>query len=278
MEKLEEFLLGLGIEKAKVDDFISEKPTLTMDNMKENVFNQAKEVLKNDKDFISPIEEAMRSKTLSAKENKIMKAFGLTKEELKDKVPEKDFDALIDYASEKIKAPAAVEGTEELKTMIQELNASILIKDTAITKYDQETIPNMRKEVDNEISAFKLENKQVKVTSDILLTSDNRDGIHKLVMMDMNKNYDFRLDAQGEVEVLQKGSTELNVFQDNVKQGFKDLYTKETEKSGFLKKSNGADDPKPTEVVIKPREDESLDHLSPAQKAHYLAAKKAIGE
>jgi hypothetical protein len=126
MEKLKKFLKSIGIEADLADKMVDEAQDFDPAKAAKAVKGVIRTSLENDEDFISEMDNNVRGRVLSSKENKILKLTGITREELEALPKEKRFDALLELMWERGgKGEAGAGGDEALKKEVNDLRTKL---------------------------------------------------------------------------------------------------------------------------------------------------------
>lgn len=139
MEKLKKFLKSIGIEADMITKMVAEEQDFDPAAVSKTVKGVIRESLKNDEDFISEMDNDVRGRVLSSKENKLVKMAGITKEELEALPKERRFDAMMELALEKVKGTGASD--DALKKEVERLREKVQSQATELetSKGDLET-------------------------------------------------------------------------------------------------------------------------------------------
>ena len=193
-------LIKIGVTKENAEKIAANTPedsteTFEIDSLVSEFKANQLNLLKNDPDLVTEIQNKEKAKQLDIFERKLKQTFNLTSEEIKDK----KFDEIISLA--KSKANVGMDKTtEELQAQIQQLT----IENKRLT---EEEIPKVRGEVDLHKKRFDIENK----LSSLIPSGDDKirlpfDTVKKLVKMDIDEAYDVDLNDKGDLVFKVKGS------------------------------------------------------------------------
>lgn len=211
MKNIESFLKKIGVKSAIITTLTStdELDAEKMDELVSTHQNTVRETLKNDPEFINPLQDSITGAERSKIEHKIKKVFGLTAEEMKDK----KMDEIMALAVDKIKSQHT--GTaEELQIKLTDLakeNKRLL----------EEVIPAKEQEATGKIKSYKkdlkirekLAARELTVKPSIILPALNGilDGEFDI---DIDDKDEFTIKTKDGLNPLSKDKTKVLTFDD----------------------------------------------------------------
>lgn len=233
MKIIEKLLKDLGIkgdlskqiiEEAKKDD-----STFDLTPAVASATEHVRMLLENDSEFVDKFKTAEKGKQLDIFTRDLKKTFGLTSEEIKDK----KIDEILDLVKTKT--------TTNSNKDVQKLQEELITLNNKVKEYEEEIIPNVKKEVEVTRKNIFIENAlNKKITARELRVA--YDAAYPSLMANLNSQFDLDIDDKQNIHLLQKGSNLKALKQD--KSGeltideFIDTKFKEWK---FIKESNADD-------------------------------------
>lgn len=267
-EKTKELLKGLGVPTQTIDDLADDTKAADLDVavIKTSTIDNLKNRFKADPEFKGDIERGLRAGILSSKESKLLKSFdwlGLEQSEI-DALPEKNkFDALIDLLGTKAQELQDKGGnSEETKEKLRKLNKELADSKQEIKKFQEETIPGIRAEVDKDreqirkeaLARKKLANEKLIIDPDFAFNS---------IMSTIQDNFDLKLDKSGkQLLPYEKGTDNEAYDENNQRLTFDAVWDKTIETANIRKKSNADDDETKERRRTENRDDDKKDKYS----------------
>jgi len=240
--ELKKLLTKFGIAEEVITTLASTEGEVKVDDIYKAAREGIAEALKNDDAFITPIKAAARGEVLSSKENKLMKQFGVTKEEYEALPQQTKFDSLIELCGTKAKPTGT---PEEVKAEIEKLRANLAAKDEKIKKLEEEEIPAIKSQAEQareQIKREQLLQKSLKtaIADRKLIVSE--EAAFAVINGEALSKYDVKIENGS--PVLYKKGTDLKAFDDNNKQiTVEGLFSLTLEAHNLVQKSNGNPNP-----------------------------------
>ena len=237
MEKLKLVLKRLGYTDDQIKVLTDEAQDFDPAELAQASKDVLKESLRNDEEFVSDIEQKMRGKVLSSKENKVLKLFGIDREEY-DALPDRNkFDALLELAATRAKEANGGQGDEALKKEVEKLRAKVQDKDNALNELKQ-TLETTKGQVDVERARFGIEREVVRHlgAKDLVLEVEDATA---LTLQHLEREFDVKA-TDGKVQLFKKG-TELKATNPETEREitFAEALDGIVEKRKWVKKNNG---------------------------------------
>lgn len=262
MDKLKLLLKELGVGTDLINTYTSSdaEKTKALDPEKDSntIRDKVKDALKNDPVFLGTITNNERSKVLSAKENKFIKLFELTKEEMSGLPEVKKFDDMVALGHKKmfdqieaLKKGGGKGGTSETaQKQIDELNQQVVDLKVSIKDYDEVQIPQIQKDAQSKVSAYETKStilSHISKHSDKLLVAPKFTLAN--VMEDLGSKYSI-VNKEGKVSIMNKEDANLKAFKGNAETTIEaEIETFLTDNKLF--KLSNAKPPKPGEAGYK---------------------------
>lgn len=232
MKNAKIFLEKIGVEKEVIDNLFSEEPAedFKVEEISKSYLDGIKEVKGEDPEMISKIRSEAKGEIMSKNEHKIVKAFGLTKEEVADK----KFDEILDVIKQKNK--------EAGNDTANELQEKLLSANQKIKTFEDETIPKIRSEAADKIKMHRVKAEVNGAISGIETVVDNQVLI-PVVQSHLDNNFKFEIAEDGSLEVRTKeGTAPLN--KDGTKKiGLDGIVKEHISSLNLLKQSNAGTTP-----------------------------------
>lgn len=272
MEKLKLVLKRLGYTEDQVKTLLDEKQDFDAAELAQAAKEVLKESLKNDEEFVTDIEQKMRGKVLSSKENKILKLFGIDREEYEALPDRNKFDALLDLAHKKATEANGGSGDEALKQEVEKLRKKVQDKDASLTELKQ-TLETTKGQVDVERRRFGIERDVVRHLSAKDLVMEVEDAT-TLALQQLERDFDLKVDG-GKTTLLKKG-TELKATNPETEREitFTEALDSIVEGRKWVKKNNGDAEEEP----IRVRKGEEGTRRGPAPPKKELPGMQAARE
>ena len=236
--ELKKLLTKLGVAEEVITTLASEDGDVKVDEIYKATRDGIAEALKNDDAFITPIKASARGEVLSSKENKLMKQFGVSREEY-DQLPQQTkFDSLIELCGTKSKPSGT---SDEVKAEIDKLRANLAAKDDRIKKLEDEEIPAIKVQAEQQKEAIKREqllHKSLKTAIGDRKLLVSEEAAFAVINGEAFSKYDVKIES-GSPVLYQKG-TDLKAFDDNNKAlTVEGLFNNTLESHNLVIKSNG---------------------------------------
>lgn len=225
MSNIEKFLKKIGLNSDAISQLNADDSDV--ESIAAAFKNSQREVLKNDPEFIKPIQDEITGTERSKMEHKIKKQFGLTADEIKDK----KFDEIISTAFDKASKATAAGADELQKKLIELTNENKKLVD--------EIIPAKEIEAKNTIKQFKRDSIiSAAIAKRSLIVSS--EVVRPAVQSFLDSNYNLDLDDSGNLLVkTKKNLNPLNA--DGTKMiTFDEILDGHLSTLGVVKQSNGS--------------------------------------
>ncbi len=243
---IETALLALGVSAGEIEKMQSEdeavRGEVTSEGLVSAVTSASREALRNDSEFINEFSLRERYRVLDSKRNKLKNLAGLTAEEMAS-LPEKDFDAWLEFALNKVKGSSG-KGKEELNSKIEELNGIILERDNQLNEIKNVTIPEIEGRISKEQDSATLRGltrSPLSGENPVVFGMDAEMG-HSSVVHKMSELYDLKLNEGKNSIVLYEKGKDVIAYKDNVEVGFNSEYKRIATDAKMVKASNGSPD------------------------------------
>lgn len=232
------FLVSLGIPEDKAKKMSGDIPDTATETAADDVeaaltsaVAHQRSIFENDVDYKKKIQDAEIGKQRDIFEKKIIKLSGLTAEDVKDK----KLEDIVSLAFDKAGKSKDATGEELQKKLREALDK--------ITKLEEEEIPNIRKQVDNDRLVLKTEGGLMKHIGSLkkVKGADPEDLLLLAKTKAAKRGYQIQSSENGEITFLDsKGAKLMTADGKNFLQP-KDVLTELLD--GFIEKSNAGDPP-----------------------------------
>lgn len=242
-DKLKQLLKKLGLTTEQINDVIADEPKYTPNDLADTIQQSLKEVLENDEDFTRTIHSKVRGEVLTSKEKKIMKLWGITKEEYDALPKETKFDSLLELAAKKkAEADGGGKNDDEKDKEIARLNGEIVTYKDKVRKLEEEDIPGIRNSVEADKKMGRIERKLMRMYNGSdpkrKLVVDGELGV-EMIMRKLQDRFDLDIDPGTDKVTLYKKGTKLKATEDNKMLDFEAMADQVASSGKLLVVSNG---------------------------------------
>lgn len=226
-EKVKDVLAFIGLEETEVTALMEGKDDADVDAMKAKAKGHFANLLPNDSDFINPIREQNKAKTLAEVENKIRSVFGLG-----DDVKGKKLDDVLKMALSKAANNSAAE----------QLQNDLLAAREQIARFENETLPKAQQQAQEQIRNYA---KRAALTRSIAAHAliIGADDATELMLNKLPSKYIVDIDETNNITITTKDG--LKPTANNKVLTAAEVIAAELEAAGLIKKNNGGDPPTP---------------------------------